>query len=59
MRGVAEGVKTVQAVRELARTVQVEMPISEQVHALLWEGRAPAEAVRNLMLRQPRPEVWS
>jgi glycerol-3-phosphate dehydrogenase (NAD(P)+) len=59
MRGVAEGVKTVQAVRELAKTVQVEMPISEQVHALLWEGRAPAEAVRNLMLRQPRPEVWS
>jgi glycerol-3-phosphate dehydrogenase (NAD(P)+) len=59
MRGVAEGVKTVQAVRELARAVQVEMPISDQVHALLWEGRAPAEAVRNLMLRQPRPEVWS
>ena len=45
--------------RELARAVQVEMPISDQVHALLWEGRAPAEAVRNLMLRQPRPEVWS
>jgi glycerol-3-phosphate dehydrogenase (NAD(P)+) len=59
MRGVAEGVKTVQAVRELARTVQVEMPISEEVHALLWEGRTPAEAVRNLMLRQPKPEVWS
>lgn len=59
MRGVAEGVKTVQAVRQLARTFQVEMPISEEVHALLWEGRTPLEAVRNLMLREPKPEVWS
>jgi len=59
MRGVAEGVRTVQAVRELARRAEVEMPISEEVHALLWEGRTPAEAMRNLMLRQPRPEVWS
>ncbi|MGM0669854.1 MAG: NAD(P)H-dependent glycerol-3-phosphate dehydrogenase [Gemmatimonadota bacterium] len=59
MQGVAEGVKTVQAVRKLARTFRVEMPISEEVHALLWEGRAPLEAVRNLMLREPKPEVWS
>jgi len=35
------------------------MPISEEVHALLWEGRGPKEAVRNLMLRGPKPEVWS
>lgn len=59
MRGVAEGVKTVQAVRGLARNAGVEMPISEEVHALLWEGRSPADAVRNLMLREPKPEVWS
>jgi glycerol-3-phosphate dehydrogenase (NAD(P)+) len=59
MRGVAEGVKTVQAVRVLAREVQVEMPIAEEVHALLWEGRTASEAVRNLMLREPKPEVWS
>lgn len=59
MRGVAEGVRTVQAVRKLAREVQVEMPIAEEVHALLWEGRTASEAVRNLMLREPKPEVWS
>ena len=59
MRTVAEGVRTVQAVRELARRSGVEMPISEEVHALLWEGRDPKEAVRNLMLRGPKPEVWS
>ncbi len=59
MRGVAEGVKTVQAVRRLAGKHGVEMPISEEVHALLWEGRTPTEAVQNLMLREPKPEVWS
>jgi glycerol-3-phosphate dehydrogenase (NAD(P)+) len=59
MRGVAEGVRTVQAVRELADEYGVEMPISQEVHALLWEGRTAKEAVRNLMLRDPKPEVWS
>jgi len=59
MKSVAEGVRTVQAVGELAREFGVEMPISEEVHALLWEGRDAKEAVRNLMLRGPKPEVWS
>jgi glycerol-3-phosphate dehydrogenase (NAD(P)+) len=59
MKSVAEGVRTVQAVRELSREHGVEMPISEEVHALLWEGRDAREAVRNLMLRGPKPEVWS
>jgi glycerol-3-phosphate dehydrogenase (NAD(P)+) len=59
MKAVAEGVRTVQAVRRLAGELGVEMPISEEVHALLWEGRDAKEAVRNLMLRGPKPEVWS
>jgi glycerol-3-phosphate dehydrogenase (NAD(P)+) len=59
MKTVAEGVRTVQAVRALARQYRVEMPISEEIHALLWEGRSPGEALRNLMLRGPKPEVWS
>jgi glycerol-3-phosphate dehydrogenase (NAD(P)+) len=59
MKSVAEGVRTVQAVRGLAREFGVEMPISEEVHALLWEGRDAKEAIRNLMLRGPKPEVWS
>jgi glycerol-3-phosphate dehydrogenase (NAD(P)+) len=59
MKTVAEGVRTVQAVRNLATAYGVEMPISEEVHALLWEGRDPREALRNLMLRGPKPEVWS
>ncbi|MBT8398399.1 MAG: NAD(P)-dependent glycerol-3-phosphate dehydrogenase, partial [Gemmatimonadetes bacterium] len=59
MKSVAEGVRTVQAVRALARKFDVEMPISKEVHALLWEGRTTEEAMRNLMLRGPKPEVWS
>jgi len=59
MKGVAEGVRTVQAVRDLAREFGVEMPISQEVHALLWEGKAASDAVRDLMLRVPKPEVWS
>jgi glycerol-3-phosphate dehydrogenase (NAD(P)+) len=59
LRSVAEGVKTSKAVRKLADTHDVEMPICEEVHALLWEGRSPKEAVRNLMLRDPKPEEWS
>jgi glycerol-3-phosphate dehydrogenase (NAD(P)+) len=59
MRGVAEGVRTVQAVQDLAQEAGVEMPISREVHALLWEGKAPRDAIRDLMLRVPRPEVWS
>lgn len=59
MTAVAEGVETVRAVRELARRHGVEMPISEEVYAILHEGRAPEQAVRNLMLREPKPEEWS
>jgi glycerol-3-phosphate dehydrogenase (NAD(P)+) len=56
---VAEGVKSAPAVINLAQEYGVEMPIAEEVHALLWEGRTASEAVRNLMLREPKPEVWS
>lgn len=59
MTAVAEGVETVRAVRELARRHGVEMPISDEVYAILHEGRAPEQAVRNLMLREPKPEEWS
>lgn len=59
MHDVAEGVRTTQAVHELARRHEVEMPITEQVHAILSHGRAPREALRRLMAREPKPEDWS
>ncbi len=52
MRMVAEGVGTTAATMALARRHQVEMPITEQMHAVLNEGRAPREAIRELMERK-------
>jgi len=53
---VAEGVPTTEAVTRLARRLGVEMPICEQVHAILFAGRAPLDAVRALMSREPKSE---
>lgn len=59
MTMVAEGVKTSRAVLELAATVGVEMPIAEQVVAVLYGGTTVAEALPALMLREAKPEVVS
>ena len=59
MRSVAEGVKTVQAVKALAVRYGVEMPISDQVHAMLMEGLPPREALDRLMSRPPKEEDWT
>jgi glycerol-3-phosphate dehydrogenase (NAD(P)+) len=57
MRMVAEGLRTTKALWELAKQLEVEMPITEKVHEILYEGKAPREAVAELMSRQPRSEV--
>ncbi len=59
MKAVAEGVKTAEAVHALAQRHGVEMPIAEQVHAIVHGGRSPTDAVSALMLRDPKPEEWS
>jgi len=53
---VAEGVGTAREVRTLARRLGVEMPITEQVYRVLFEGVAPQEAVEALLKREPRQE---
>jgi len=53
---VAEGVQSAEAVLELAKRHAIEMPISAAVHDVLFAGRSPAEAVRQLLSRDPRPE---
>lgn len=58
MRGmVAEGVLTTNAAVGLARTHGVEMPITEQMHAILHANKAPAEAIHELMTRSAKSEV--
>lgn len=59
MSSVAEGVRNSEAVRALAARHHVEMPITEEVHAILHRGRDPAEALASLMERDPKPEDWS
>jgi glycerol-3-phosphate dehydrogenase (NAD(P)+) len=57
MKMVAEGVKSTEAVLDLARRTGVELPIAEQVGAVLYEGRKPADIVPALMLREAKPEL--
>jgi glycerol-3-phosphate dehydrogenase (NAD(P)+) len=58
MTMVAEGVQTTRAAHALALRTGIEMPIVAEVHAVLFEDRTAAEAVENLMLREPKAELW-
>lgn len=53
---VAEGVRTARSAHALARRQGVEMPITEQVYAVLFEKADPRAAVDELMLREAKPE---
>jgi len=54
---VAEGIFTTTAAVGLARARAVEMPITEQMYAILHEGKAPREAIYELMTRSSKSEV--
>ncbi len=57
-RTVAEGANAAQAASALGQQLGVELPISTEVAAILFEGQSPAEAVRNLMERTLKAEQW-
>ncbi len=54
---VAEGVRAAQAVQGLARRHGVDMPITDAVCAVLFDGATAGEAVAGLLAREPRTEV--
>ncbi|MGA8271415.1 MAG: NAD(P)H-dependent glycerol-3-phosphate dehydrogenase [Candidatus Sulfotelmatobacter sp.] len=54
---VAEGIFTTTAAVGLARAHRVEMPITGQMHAILHEGKAPREAIQELMTRSGKSET--
>jgi glycerol-3-phosphate dehydrogenase (NAD(P)+) len=56
MKMVAEGVWNCQAAKELADELGVPVPITEQVNAVVHEGKDPRQAVMDLMTRAPKPE---
>jgi len=53
---VAEGVLTTDAALGLAREHGIEMPITQQMHAILHEEKSPKDAIRELMSRPGREE---
>jgi glycerol-3-phosphate dehydrogenase (NAD(P)+) len=58
MAMVAEGVYATAAVRELARKHSVEVPITEAVYAVLYEGASPLDQLNALMTREPKREFY-
>jgi glycerol-3-phosphate dehydrogenase (NAD(P)+) len=56
---VAEGVLTTNAAIGLAHKMGVEMPITEQMHAILQQGKSPKDAIRELMTRPSTSEGMS
>ena len=56
MKQVAEGVGNCAIARAIARDVGVDVPITDEVYAILREGKRPLEAVQSLMTRSAKPE---
>ena len=54
--GVAEGVFTARSAYELAKQYGVDMPITEQVYKILYEGSTPQKALTELMSRDLKEE---
>lgn len=53
---VAEGVRTTKSAKALAERLGIDMPLTGAVHAVLFEGVPPREALTGLMLREAKPE---
>jgi glycerol-3-phosphate dehydrogenase (NAD(P)+) len=56
LQTVAEGVKTAKATRELARKHSVEMPVVDEVYRIIYEGKDPQLALKDLMSRELKGE---
>ncbi len=57
-RTVAEGVNTARAAVALADQTGVELPITREVERVLFEGKAPRQAIADLMERTLKAEQW-
>jgi len=56
MYDVAEGVPTAKAARALSRKVKIEMPITEEVYSVIYDGKDPFKAISSLMARDLKNE---
>ncbi|MDR3013107.1 MAG: NAD(P)-dependent glycerol-3-phosphate dehydrogenase [Chitinispirillales bacterium] len=58
MTMVAEGVETARSAYALSQKIGIEMPITTQIYKTLFENKSAKEAVRDLMMRDSKPEFW-
>jgi glycerol-3-phosphate dehydrogenase (NAD(P)+) len=58
MTMVAEGVETARSAYALSKKIGIEMPITTEVYKALFEGKPVKEAIRDLMMRETKPEFW-
>ena len=56
---VVEGVNTAESVVALADKFNVSMPIARETCRIIYEGKKPEDAVRDLLGRAPKPEIYS
>ncbi|MFB3897413.1 MAG: NAD(P)H-dependent glycerol-3-phosphate dehydrogenase [bacterium] len=54
---VVEGVRTTKAAYELALSLEIIMPITDQVYQVLYQNKPPLQAVSELMMRDAKPEM--
>ncbi len=56
MQMVAEGIPTTRSAYECARKLNVDTPVIDQVYAMLYEGKAPTDALHELLRRDQKAE---
>ncbi len=54
---VVEGIRTCVSAMELSQKYNIELPITSEVYEVLYNNKSPQRAVRDLMLRDPKPEA--
>jgi glycerol-3-phosphate dehydrogenase (NAD(P)+) len=55
---VAEGIETTQSAYSLAKKLEIELPLTEQVYDVIYNGLPPSQTVSNLLTREIKNEVW-
>jgi len=53
---VVEGIRTTLAAHKLAKKYRIEMPITDEVYAVLYRGKSVKDVAEALMLREAKPE---
>ena len=58
MRMVAEGIKTTHSAYFLSQREKIEMPITSEVYAILYQGKSPLQGLKDLLSRTLKREFW-